>query len=106
MHRRIALALVSLLCFCALVRVYAQPPVVEPALTEAQKLRVQVLAQRMELAQLKAQLAQAEFDRARMEAQVLLASLQVAGYALDPQTLTYSKIPAAVKPPERKEPPK
>ena len=45
----------------------------------------------IELAQLRAQAAQREFDGARDELQKLVVSLKVEGYTLDLQSLTYTK---------------
>jgi hypothetical protein len=63
----------------------------KPALTELHKLTLQNLAQRIELAQLRAQVAQVEFDKARTEIAALVQSLQVPGYELDLQAMTYTK---------------
>jgi hypothetical protein len=65
----------------------------EPALTELHKLTLQNLGQRIELAQLRAQVAQVEFDKARTEIAALVQSLQVQGYDLDLQALTYIRKP-------------
>jgi len=62
-----------------------------PTMTEIQKLTFLNLAKDIELAQLKAQAAQAAFTRAQAEIQQLIASLQVEGYTLDLQTLAYTK---------------
>lgn len=64
-----------------------------PALTDVQKLQIQNVAQRMEIAQLRAQQAQRDFESARAEAEKLIASLQVQGYTLDLQTMTYQAVP-------------
>lgn len=60
-----------------------------PSLTDVQKLQLQNLAQSIELAQLRAQVAQAEFDKARLAIGELVKTLQKDGYDLDLQTLTY-----------------
>lgn len=65
----------------------AKPPV----LGETQKLQLQNLALRLEIAQLRAQAAQRDFDVARAEFATLLKSLEVPGYTFDPQTLAYVK---------------
>jgi len=70
------------------VTVKAEPP----ALSEIEKLKIDNLAKRLEIAQLKAQNAQADFDKARTEITQLVASLQKDGYELDLQTLTYKKV--------------
>ena len=88
--------------------VFAQdkPPVVavaDPTLTEVQKLQLQNTIQKMQLAQAAIQLAQVEFERSRDSAQTLLKTLQVPGYELNIETMTYTKIvapsplPATVK---------
>ncbi|HVU11008.1 MAG TPA: hypothetical protein VHD90_07005 [Phototrophicaceae bacterium] len=65
-----------------------------PELTEVNKLKLQNALQRMELAQLRAQAAQSEFDAARTEASVLVQGVTVDGFDLDLRTLTY--VPKAV----------
>lgn len=67
-----------------------------PSLSEVQRLQIQTLSQKLELAQLRAQLAQRDFDDARNEITRLVATLQVKGYTLDPNTWTYS--PESPKP--------
>lgn len=67
----------------------AQTPA--PALTDTQKLQLQTVAQRIEIAQLKARIAEQEFTAARGELARMVESLQVEGYTLDLQTLTYAK---------------
>lgn len=62
-----------------------------PALNNEQKLQLQVISQRIEIAQLRAQAAQREFDIARADLQSLLKSLEKDGYTLDLQTLMYVK---------------
>jgi hypothetical protein len=74
------------------------PPPEVPALTEVSRLQLQNLAQRIELAQLRAQAAQRDFDTARDELGKLVVSLKVDGYTLDLQTLTYTKTPPPPKP--------
>lgn len=113
MIRRVAAAWVPLMVMGLLTTgafAYAQTkdagPTVNtpsPTLTVEQKQAVQILVQRIELAQLRAQAAQAEFERARAEVSALLTSLQKDGYDLDLQTLTYVKKPAPTAP---KGPPK
>jgi hypothetical protein len=79
----------------AAVTVGAQTP---PTISEVQRLRLQNLSQRIELAQLRAQAAQREFDAAREELSTLVVSLKVEGYSLDLQTLTYTKDPPPAPP--------
>jgi len=78
------------------------PAPAAPALTDVQKLTVQNLAQQIEIAQLRAQQAQRDFDQAREQLGKLLQSLQVDGYDLDLRALTYSKKPEPKKEPEKK----
>lgn len=82
------------------------PPPKPPALTEVQKLTLQTLLQRIEIAQLRAQAAQRDFEQARDEAQKLLSVLQVPGYTLDLQTGVYTVTPpkAGEKKPEPPKP--
>jgi hypothetical protein len=77
----------------------APPPKPDtPTLTEVQRLQIQTLAQKLEIAQLKAQAAQRDFDSARDELSKLVVALKVEGYTLDLQTLSYTKDP----PPQKK----
>jgi len=69
----------------------------DPTLTEVQKLQIQNVMLRIELAQRQAQQAQADFDKARGEAQTLIQGLQVPGYDLDLQALAYKPKPPEVK---------
>jgi hypothetical protein len=62
-----------------------------PVLTEVQKLQLQNAIQKMQLAQAAIQLAQVEFDKSRDSAQALLKGLQVPGYELNLETMTYVK---------------
>lgn len=68
-----------------------------PTVSDVDRLKLQTFAQRREIAQLKAQLAQAEFDRATEAANALLHSLQKPGYALDVERLVYVPTPAPEK---------
>ena len=67
----------------------AQEVKAPPALSEVQRLQLQNLSQQLEIAQLKAQAAQRGFDRAREDIARLVLTLQVPGYSLDLQTLSY-----------------
>ena len=62
-----------------------------PVLTEIQKLTIQNLIQRIEIAQLRAQAATEAFERAREEITMLMQSLQVPGYNLSLERLEYTK---------------
>lgn len=73
-----------------------------PALTVEQKQAIQILAQRIELAQLRAQAAQSDFDKARGELAGLLQSLHKDGFDLNLQTMEYTKKPEPPKAPEKK----
>lgn len=70
-----------------------------PQLTDVQKLQVQNALLRLEAAQLRATLAQGDVEKARAEGSQLVAALNVPGYELDLQTLTYVKTPEPVKTP-------
>ena len=61
-----------------------------PTLTTEQRQAIQILAQRMELAQLHAQMAQQDFERASGELTSLLKTLDKPGYTLDLQTMQYT----------------
>ena len=69
----------------------------DPVLSEIDKLKVQNVMLRIELAQRQAQQAQADFDKARGEAQTLIMGLQVPGWELDLQLFTYKPKPPEVK---------
>ena len=60
-----------------------------PTLSEVQRLQITALLQRIELAQLKAQLAQRDFESAKAELVALTGRLQVDGYELELQPLGY-----------------
>jgi len=75
----------------------AAPVPATPALTEIQKLQIQNVMLRIELAQRQAQQAQADFDKARADAQTLIQGLQVPGWELDLQLFTYKPKPPEVK---------
>jgi hypothetical protein len=64
-----------------------------PTLTEIQRLQIQNLSQKLEIAQLRAQAAQRDFDAAREQLTALLQTLTVDGYDLDVSTLTYRPKP-------------
>ncbi len=96
----VAIVALALTAAAAQEKPIAEPKA--PALTTEQKQAVTILAQRIEIAQLKAQQAQAEFDRAREEIATLLRSLQVQGYTLDLQKMEYVKTPEPKKEPEKK----
>jgi hypothetical protein len=90
--RRLAIAL-----YIILFSVFGNAQIAAPALSGTEKLQIQVIAQRIEIAQLRAQAAQAEFDRAREEFTKLIASLQKDGYTLDIQKMEYVKKEPAAK---------
>lgn len=62
-----------------------------PALTDVQKLTIQNLALSIEIAQLRSQQAQRDFDAAREQLGKLIQSLQVEGFTLDLSKLEYTK---------------
>lgn len=66
----------------------AQAP---PALSEVQRLKLQNVAQRIQIAQLQAQAAQRAFEEAREELTALVGSLKVEGWTLDLGTMGYVK---------------
>ena len=68
-----------------------------PRLTDTQRLTFQTLSQQIEIAQLRAQLAQRDFDAARDAIGKLVLSLRIDGYTLDLATLTYRPNPQETK---------
>jgi hypothetical protein len=74
-----------------------------PALSTEHKLQFQVLMQRLEIARLKSDAAQAEFTAAQREAAALVEQTKIAGYDLDLQSFTYVRTPTpAAAPPVSK----
>jgi hypothetical protein len=69
--------------------VAAVAPEKPPALGEVPKLQIQLAMKSIENAQLRAQQAAAEFEKARGDLLALVQAHQVAGYELDLQTLSY-----------------
>lgn len=69
-----------------------------PAISETQRLQIANISQALELAQLRAQLAQRDFDQARERLRVLLLQLERPGYVFDVQTMTYRAVADAPKP--------
>jgi outer membrane PBP1 activator LpoA protein len=69
-----------------------------PVLTNEQKLQFQVLMQRLEIAKLKYDAAQADFTAAQKDAAALVAQTKVEGYDLDLQTFSYVRTPTAAPP--------
>lgn len=64
-----------------------------PTLTETQKLQIANIAQAIEIAQLKAQMAQRDFDQAREQLRTLVQQLDRPGFVLDLPTLSYRPVP-------------
>lgn len=81
----------KLLLALAVVAAAAQAPEA-PTLSDAQRWHVVALMKDIEVAQLRAQLAQKDLEAATSEASRVLRSLQVAGYTLDVGTLTYKPV--------------
>jgi hypothetical protein len=75
----------------ALALLVVQAPAPAPALSEVDRLKLQNIAQRIEIAQLKYQAAQREFEGARGDLTKLMEALKVEGYTLDLATMTYQK---------------
>ena len=63
----------------------------EPKLSELDSLRISANILRMEVAQLKAQAAQRDFDDARAALAATLKAVEVPGYTFDLQTMAYVK---------------
>ena len=101
--RLVTIALITLVGLAIAAPLIAQDaPRTEdaPVLSVEQRQAVTILAQSMEIAQLRAQQAQRDFDQAREQLGKLLQSLEREGFALDLQTMTYVKKPEAGKPPK------
>lgn len=79
--------------FAASTLVFALQESKTPTLTETQKLQFRNLSQQIEIAQLRAQLAQRDFEMARRDMAQLAASLAVKGFTLDVASLTYRADP-------------
>lgn len=71
-----------------------------PTLGEVEKLKVQNLAQRLELAQTQIRVAQLEYERTAQALTALLQSLQKPGYDLNLQTMEYTRKPEKTEPPK------
>lgn len=65
------------------------PP--SPVLSREQKLEIQNLIQKLEIAQLKAQAAQRDFEAAKEELSRITMSLRKEGWELNLETLEYRK---------------
>jgi hypothetical protein len=70
-----------------------------PTLTEVERLRIQVALQRFQIAQLRLEGVQREWEEARQALLARLKEVEREGYELDLETLTYRPKP---KPPESK----
>lgn len=109
--KRIVVVFVVCAVLAFAVTVLAQAPVkpapvtatakADPTLSEVDKLRVQNVLLRIELAQRTMQQAQQDFEKARADAQALIQGLQVPGFDLDLQALAY-KPKAPAPSPEKK----
>jgi hypothetical protein len=104
-----AVALLLVFGFIAMTRPAARPRIVgapllplgqaaaapaPPVLSTEHKLQFQVIMQRLEIAKLKYEAAQADFAGAQREAAALVEQTKIAGYDLDLQTFAYVKTPA------------
>jgi hypothetical protein len=69
-----------------------------PTLSDVDRLKLQNLALAMEVAKLRAEAAQRDYDQARDAARVLLQQLERPGFTFDPSTLTYRPAPAESQP--------
>ena len=84
----------ALLAGVVIVATVASAQDARPVLSETQRLQIANTLQTMEIAQLKAQAAQRDFDAALEQLRVLVAGLERPGYTLDMQTLTYRPVEA------------
>ena len=87
--------MIRLLLVCALLVAGAAftPAAEAPTLTELQRLQVLTLVQRLQIAELRAQAAQREWNEARAELLAVSERLAVEGYELDLATQTYRPAP-------------
>lgn len=65
-----------------------------PVLSDVDRLRLQNLALAMEVAKLRAEVAQRDYDQTREAARALLQQLERPGFTFDPSTLTYRPAPS------------
>lgn len=92
--------LVLVLCVGCFTVAFSQAPpesAVKPVLSQDHRQQLQINLQRIELAQLRAQAAQVEFDRASDDLRKLLQVLSKDGYDLDLQRLDYVEKPKSTK---------
>lgn len=82
-----------LLLVLPILLVLDQMPTESPTLSEVNRLKLQEAVHRMEIAQLKAQIAQRDFDTAKTDYDALMGTLKIEGWTLDLSTLTYQKVP-------------
>lgn len=66
-----------------------------PTLSDVDRLSLQNLALVMEVAKLRAEVAQRDYDQARERLRALVQAAERPGYVLDLQTLTYQPAPAS-----------
>jgi hypothetical protein len=84
----------------------AQPPTATtPTLTEVERLRIQVALQRLQIAQLRLEGVQREWEEARQALLARLKEVEREGYELDLETLTYRSKPKPPEPEKRQEKP-
>ena len=69
-----------------------------PTLSDVDRLKLQNLALAMEVAKLRAEAAQRDYDQSRDQLRALLRTLEQPGYLLDLSTLTYQPAPVAEAP--------
>ena len=71
-----------------------------PTLSDAQRWQLTALTQRLELAQLRAQIAQRDFDAAKSELIAVAKQLERDGYELDLSTIAYkpARMPQDARP--------
>jgi len=104
MLRRALLVFVVLMATSVVAQEAQVPPFIQtgtvpadqlkpPTLSETNTLKLRASIQQVEIAQLKMQLVQQEFTRAREAAQTLIQSLQVEGYTLDLDRMVYVPTP-------------
>lgn len=92
------MALVVWLGFAVSLVLATEPKATRPTLTQVQRLELVSALQQIEIAQLRAQMAQRDFDAAKDRLRGLVESAKHPGYVLDLQTLEYRPEPPESEP--------
>jgi len=92
--RQIAAIAIGAVLLVAAVAIGAPAIGEVPTLADVDRLKLQNLALAMEVARLRAEAAQRDYDQARDAARVLLQQLERPGFTFDPSTLAYRPVPS------------